>query len=436
LLLALLTACSGAPSGNDGGDEGLAPLSPVELCDRLASARCELMARCYPAFSRQEPSQCRSLELARCLGETDRLRPSFEERTLEVDTARVLACEERMKSSSCVPSFPPGYAGAAVRPYADCELNTGLLRGKTPAGQTCSEEAECAEGSRCVKLGGVCKGTCVAFPQAGEPCAFGCAPGLYCDGDDRCAKPKGLHAACSQSAECEADLYCQTTCRRRGQAGEACVFDPQRLSTCEPGLACDVTPYLAGAVGTCVKPKEKGAPCRFHFACAVGLVCFDLDFTGFPDRMPAEGFCHPVAALDTNCPFTPYAVFLGDQCEPGTQCSAQSRKCAFQPSLGEACTPSSQSCAGLDVYCKPSGSGDLGTCSKPPQVGERCAFALDATRRVSIPCASGFCDTQSTLSCWAPNKQLGQPCTVDGECLSNRCAVQQDSSRRCTEGCS
>lgn len=444
---ALAVALAGCPKPDttpeDAGVDAGVVISPVEMCDRISTARCGLIQRCYSAFARESEADCRSLEKSRCLAEYTRLKPSFEAKKVEIDAEKILSCEQRMQTSACVPSFPPGYGGGVAAPFSDCRIGTGLLRGKVPSGETCDEAVECAQGSVCVKPGGVCKGTCSSYSQEDEPCGFGCAEGLYCDGmgtskdpsDDRCKKAKGLNEACQSSGECQADLWCDKVCKQRGSVNDPCQFDPQRLSTCAPGLACDVAPYFSG-LGTCVVPQQQGGSCRFHWSCAPGLVCYDLDWSTFPDSPPpSPGTCTPTVPVDGPCAFTPYSFFLGDVCAAGSTCNPDGT-CGVRPTLGEACSPFTQSCSGQEVYCKPSESGaDTGTCTGPANLNDRCATRLSSGQAVQIPCSSGYCDTETTLKCLPPDKALGEECASDGECLSGRCAVQEDRTRRCADAC-
>ncbi len=439
--LVTLAACSGGSGAADAGTDAGVSISAVEACERLSTARCELSARCYAAFDRDTQPLCKQTQQASCLATYERLRFAFQAKTVELDAERLAQCEERMRTSACVPGFPAGHASGAAAPFADCALTTGLLRGKVASGSTCDDAVECAPGSVCVKPGGVCKGTCSASPKEGDFCGIGCGPGLWCDDkgnqdptDDRCAALKGLDAACASSAECAPELHCDGSCRRRARAGETCVFDPLRLSTCDPGLACDVTPFVAKAKGTCVLPQPKRGPCRFHWSCQPGLVCYELDLAEFPAKAPPPGYCADPAAPGAFCGHSPYALYVGDACRAGTRCSTESR-CAAPPVRGETCSAGEQDCGGADLYCKPSGNGDLGTCTGPSPLGERCAFTLDDARIVEIPCASGYCDTETTLSCREANRQVGQDCTRDGQCVSNRCAVQEDRGRRCAPAC-
>lgn len=442
LALALAGCPSDPPPTQDGGVDAGVTLSPVEMCERIAVARCNLIQRCYAGFADEPVADCKLLEQTRCLVTYTALKPSFEAGNVEIDVARVLACEERMATSACAPTFPPGYASSVASPFQDCEITTGLLTGKVPAGEPCNEAVECVDGTVCVKPGGVCTGTCSTYPLEGEPCGFGCAPGLYCDDkgteatfDDRCAAPKGLNEPCTSSLECEPDLWCDGVCKQRGSAGDPCRFDPNRLSTCQPGLACDVLPYV-DQEGTCITPHPISGPCWFHWSCAPGLVCHDLDLDEFPMATPPQpGTCDVPLGAGDPCFFTPYATFLGDTCLPGTTCGVENR-CEIRPVLGEACNPETQPCAGQDVYCKPSETvANRGTCTGPAPLNQRCATRLDNGQIVQIPCESGWCDTDTTLNCLPPNKQIGQACASDGECLSGRCAVQEDRTLRCAEAC-
>src|SRR5687767_9353344 len=74
----LLVGCSGGMPMMDAGVDAGPMYTVVETCDVLAAAKCELNARCYAAFNRDAPSDCVSLNQARCLAEYDQLKESFE----------------------------------------------------------------------------------------------------------------------------------------------------------------------------------------------------------------------------------------------------------------------------------------------------------------------------------------------------------------------
>jgi hypothetical protein len=434
----LLAACPGQEVVDAGVDAGQM-LTVVETCDLLAAAKCDLYARCYAAFNRDAPEDCRTAQQSRCLAEYELVKSAFESDLVTIDVERVNTCKARLMGSACPPSFPPDYPNIAAHPFSDCTFQTGLLTGKVKSGATCDKAVECEPGVVCVKPGGVCLGTCSSFSAENEPCAFGCAAGLRCEdfGDmdannDVCKPVKLLNEACTTSAECAPELACNVTCRPRGKENEACRFDADRLSTCDPGLACDTVPYVDGLVGTCVRPKDAFEACRFHWSCKSGLVCADIDWTGFPNATPGMGSCRPPGPEGANCQPTIYSLYVGDPCAAGTACNLTTRLCTAVPKLGENCAPT-QTCAGVNVYCKPSGI-DTGSCTGPASVGDRCAFSIDATRSVQIPCSSGFCDAM-LQTCRAPYKQEREECAQDGECRSGRCAVQQDRSKRCAMAC-
>jgi hypothetical protein len=411
------------------------PIGPVELCQRISEAQCALQLRCYPAYSRRAKAACVEQTQAACLSETERLRPSFENARLSIDEGQLDACEQRLKTSACPPSFPASYPLAVAQPFADCALNTGLLAGGVKVGETCDDPVECIDGSFCVKPAGVCRGTCVTYARLDEPCGIGCGSGLRCE-SGRCTYLKTLDEACTASAECEPDLLCLGSCRPRRKIGERCRIDFDRLSPCEPGLACDVVPFVDGAEGVCVLPKGEFEPCRYHWSCKAGLVCADIDWSLFPGSAPAmPGLCRPPDGADFNCRPSQYATFIGDQCEPGLSCDQRARKCQALPERGQACTPSKQDCAGFEVYCKPTGSGDVGVCAGPASIGDRCAVRLDASRVVQIPCAEGFCETEVTFQCRAASKPTGSLCAQNGECISGRCVPQPDRTLKCSPAC-
>jgi hypothetical protein len=424
------------PDAGSMADAGVTTIAPTAACEALAAAKCALKKRCYIAFQREEDSACTQNEQARCLGDYSALQSSFDQSLVTINAARVMACNTRMSSSACPPTFPPDYPAAVARPFADCTFFTGLLDGTVPAGETCVNAQECAAGTVCIKPSGVCRGVCSTAPKLGENCAFGCARGLICGADGKCAALKPIDTPCDASPECESDLICLSgACRPRRKLGDSCTFDPTVPSTCEPGLACDVVPFVEGIAGTCVRPKPLDAPCRFHWSCQSGLLCSDIVWTGFPDREPRPGTCRAPDDQDTVCYGSRYSLYVGDQCKAGSSCELSTGICKPTPTRGQPCTPSRNTCTGVDTYCKPSGSGDVGTCAGPAAMNEPCAYAVDADTIVSIPCASGWCDRVNTLTCRPASKPLNAVCAENAECMSGRCAVQPDRMLRCTEAC-
>ena len=418
----------------DAGIDARTEVYAIEVCSRIATATCELKLRCYPAFSRLSRIECIDQAQAACLAEYTELAPSFEAKHAVFDLNQLNDCERRLTSSTCPPSFPPDYPLAVVQPFSDCRLQTGLIAGKLDAGAICDQPVECAAGTFCVKPSGVCRGTCVTYSKLDEPCGIGCVEGLRCNGT-RCTYLKTIDEMCDSSAECEPDLICLGSCRPRRKVGESCKVDFERLSPCEPGLACDVVPFVDGISGKCIVPRGESGDCNFHWSCRAGLVCADLSFASFPAAAPSPGLCRPPDGDQFNCPQTVYARFVGDQCAPGLSCRETTRQCSALPERGQTCTPSKQDCSGFQVYCKPSGSGDVGVCTGPAAAGELCAYRVDAARTVSIPCASGFCEKEVTLQCRPPSRPTNAICKENGECISGRCIPQPDMTLRCASPC-
>lgn len=435
----MMMACSPPPPPPmDAGVEMDAGVSigPVELCNRFAAAQCELALRCYPAYSRRDQASCVAQNQAACLAETERLSTTLSMKRATIDENQLGACEQRLKTSACPPSFPSQYPLAVAQPFADCSLNTGLLHGELPTGSVCDDRVECIAGTFCVKSSSQsCGGTCVALSKIDEPCGIGCGAGLRCQ-TGTCVPLATLDETCTASSECEPDLICLGSCRPRRKIGERCTLDYDRLSPCEPGLACDVAPFVDGAEGTCILPRSDFEQCRYHWSCKAGLVCADLDWSNFPNQVPLmPGLCRPPDGADFNCRASRYAQFIGDQCAPGLACDSVLNKCRVLPERGEPCTPSRQNCAGFEVYCKPTGSGDVGVCAGPAGQGERCAVRLDMDRVVQIPCATGFCETEVTFQCRPASKPTGALCEQNGECVSGRCVPQADQTLKCAPPC-
>lgn len=428
LLVITLFGCPPPAPLEDGGVDSI---DSLELCQRIASASCALRVRCFPAFTRLSRDECESQTQTACLAEYETYGRAFDAGTLSIDAVQLDRCERRLQASACPPSFPPEYVADAATPFSDCTLSTGLLRGAVATGSSCDFAVECAPGDFCSHPNGVCRGTCASLSKEGERCAIGCADGLRCQ-NDRCVALKSLDEPCTRSNECEDDLLCLDTCRPRRRLGESCTVDFDRLGPCEPGLACDVTPFVSGATGTCIVPRGPFETCRFHWSCQPGLVCADVDWSTFPGSAPIPGFCREPDGEANNCVQTPYASYVGDSCASGLSCVGT---CRALPVRGDSCTPSKRNCSGFDVHCKPTGSGDFGVCASAPTQGERCAVRIDASRVISVPCATGSCDAELTQQCRPPSKTTGARCALNGECVSGRCVQQSDMTLRCAPAC-
>lgn len=207
-------------------------------------------------------------------------------------------------------------------------------------------------------------------------------------------------AACDDSLECQAGLYCDTaagcpgTCQPRVVAGAACTD----AEACAAGLDCDTTCQAYGRAGAAC--GDTGLP-----ACAFGFEC---------DGAP--GVCQPLtftAALGAACdPDT------GSLCQAGLTCAVtdlQQRTYACQPmsAAGASCgrgipnpCPSGQTCVVA--------SGQLtGTCTAQGGAGQPCLSG------VLFGCAPGL-DCDSATSTCVVLVDNGESCTVADQC-ANAC---------------
>ena len=97
--------------------------------------------------------------------------------------------------------------------------------------------------------------------NAGESCAGGCLPGLYCNAANLCEAPHAVGEPCDVDrvqVTCTAPAFCDTTtavCVEPRAAGESCDSNDIYHAECTSGLSCS----LVG--GTCVAPQPDGTAC-------------------------------------------------------------------------------------------------------------------------------------------------------------------------------
>ncbi len=433
LVAALALACGGKRGPSDAGAD--AGYSGATVCQQLAQAQCDFLARCYPEFNRLSASDCLALQESVCADQLAPVVDSVNAGRVQPDNTLVQSCVTRMEQAPCPAALPPTAPAIALRAFEDCQPAKVYL-GTVAEGAVCKSPADCVPGDYCNQPPGTCAGVCVAYSKPGDLCSGGCDPTLgYCDTTQTpstCAAFKAANTSCVQSSECSPELSCRGgVCLPAPQQGQACVFFYDRLPYCAPGLACDVAPYVT-ASGTCVVPGGTGAACHYHWSCAPPLVCRGLDWSQFPQAPPPPGTCGPPANEGESCHPSQYAIYVGDECAAGLACDAATSTCKKPPASGEACDPTLQNCVGPNVWC----SNPLGaspTCGPPPTIGQQCAW-LPNGQVVQVPCANGWCDT-STTQCAAASAQTGSPCTQDAQCISGRCETNQDLSRTCWAKC-
>jgi hypothetical protein len=161
-----------------------------------------------------------------------------------------------------------------------------IVAGRTPIGQPCTDEAECADPDRgyaaCLQNGS--SSMCFAVRpegRAGDPCQMA----LFLD-DPMFAPPRpGCVSTDPDITACdgEPDLLCQCelqTCVPKGQVGDPCAI----YSECASGNLC----YHGDVQATCRPAGQAGAPCVFPEECALPLICVDMTCRA---PVPAGGAC-------------------------------------------------------------------------------------------------------------------------------------------------
>lgn len=256
-------------------------------------------------------------------------------------------------------------------------------------GQACASEVECASGL-CEDTGG--GKTCVRHCSddlpcpAGTHCVSSCGQGFCRPGKPGTGK---LLTACSSGAECET-AHC-------GAPG--CTF------ACNPGLGqCpdDMACAAAGECGECAALASVPGPRRLGEKCETSADC-ETDASCDDDGLGVLR-CSRACAEGGGCPD-------GFVCHGG--------RCARGGRLG-----SGERCMGAE-YCQ------SGACLTLPD--RRDNFCTKACQP-NVGCAEGFeCKAVAGAELCVPvAKRLGEPCSVDAECVSAHCnATLSACSRPC-----
>lgn len=193
---------------------------------------------------------------------------------------------------------------------------------------------------------------------------------------------------CERGLLCDASKACVGTCQAIPKENEPCVD-----STCGPGLQC--------SAGTCVpKPAglQRGEACDSNpttTSCADGLICDD--YNGGSNTCQPEAEVYFSHGSGEQC--------SGDEfCVPGLYCDdvAIQRVCSRVKSEGESCARDGNCAKGL--HC----SNEQACVPNLPQGG-------DCYR--DAECGEGSCGLGS---CGIP-KDLGEPCQLREECISDYC---------------
>jgi hypothetical protein len=160
---------------------------------------------------------------------------------------------------SCLPGAgKPCFDGGVCGPGFVCANEGGLAVCRSAPGTLCTEAAGCTPGHVCdVSLS---PARCVALED--EDCRqVPCAAGLVCDTDERCALPPGA-TGCTNDAQCAEGSRCEAgQCRSEG--GRGCGISAPCLTglSCEDGLCRAPDGETCRVDGECASSYCMGGLC-------------------------------------------------------------------------------------------------------------------------------------------------------------------------------
>jgi hypothetical protein len=377
-----------------------------------------------------------------------------------IDADAVAACVGWLDGRECneiPPEEPPEHCTPGEdEPDEDLCVEDLMFIGSQEAGDECNPSVgvECAEGLRCVNFGA--DGVCARLAAEGETCFEDaeCAEPLICDYiTGTCMKGSGVGEVCTFT---DPENPLPGTEKERCEAGLSC--NPQTMScaeeTCAPGSLCvydyDCPEGYVCVMNRCGEPGLAGAPCAHDEDCASEL-CDQLTDTCIPkivdggacvqDRECESGFCDvglcaPTVGNGDPCPALDNEQCADGWCDQYTDPAAP--VCAPYVGAGDPCTYAYECQPDLEpqlvcwedecrpipfpngVTCNSNGQCEStvcweGVCEDGTAEGEVCA--LDGTVK---PCADLlFCkvidEILGTGECQAV-LSAGQPCESDMEC--------------------
>jgi hypothetical protein len=207
-----------------GGCEG--PLD--DAAARIAEAVCPKAWECCTAeqmaensFAGTDVESCKELTEEGFSDHVARIEESIDEGRSAYDPARLDACIETIRTSSCAALNRTNHFTGVP----NCDSFVDPL---VQAGRACRHDWECIDGFCRQSQGEI--GTCRALPGEEEPCIDGrCAADLICHGDRQvCVRLAQPGEACSVATDCitfDCTLTSSTsgTCAE-GRSGEQCFY--------------------------------------------------------------------------------------------------------------------------------------------------------------------------------------------------------------------
>lgn len=299
-------ADTGVDAADVAVDMGPETLTIDEFWERQAAEICDALYECpgvrtsgltVYAGRHATAEECRQSErtrtiLGRLLAPTQTLDDSIADGHVMFDGEAAADCVQKVKSSLCDPTTPPGEA----------DFCRSVFAGTREDGESC-RRGECVEGSRC-NTGTECFGVCEPVMN---PCG-GCDEDEYCDTPSGDCKPRGASgAACEGSSQCQKELFCDApglglgTCIPPGSksSGDVCFTfracgdglickegvcdnyfvveegyacgDLPAVQVCDAGLFCDIP--AGDSVGVCAQLQEPGQACENTRACLSPATC-------------------------------------------------------------------------------------------------------------------------------------------------------------------
>ena len=169
--------------------------------------------------------------------------------------------------------------------YYDVEAELTTCSPRAALGASCRSE-RCEVGLACSS-----DQICIAYPGAGEACAYAdgevCAEGLVCLRNRICGPPPQADEPCGIRSACAEGLGCE-----RRDTGPTCA--PQRESgPCERDNICAEGFYCDDELRSCEPRLTLGSACVNHRQCPAVAYC------GMNDR--GEEVCLPMPSLGERC---------------------------------------------------------------------------------------------------------------------------------------
>lgn len=265
VLLGLLAGCQSGFSVDT---------SESNFCDEYAEVICHNLYQCCTeeqiedSLGVTEPRtevQCREDKKRECVRGSAQIRDSLQ-------NGRVTFNAEALDACLTAYAAPEDTCATYVTelPWAEACKEQAFV-GAVASGGACFFDHDCAGAPESAECGPDQK--CVALPTGGAPCPTGaCAAGFFCGTTQTCQAKLAEGATCTSTAQCQTDLFCDTTatptptCTARQPAGSSCTSN----AGCESGEC--VPGRCMGSTQACYNDTQCSAHCANSSAfCSIGF---------------------------------------------------------------------------------------------------------------------------------------------------------------------